>query len=132
LSSILKFIWRRTHESAVPHRAHDASETASGRVKRERPERVAESVDRMLRHLGAPTVSVAEQVAELWPSIVGSELAAQTRPGSLVDGLLTVEVTDGAAETHLKFSARQIARAYEEALGEGVITSLKMRRPRPS
>jgi len=96
------------------------------------PEQLGPSVERMLLHLGAPPMSVMEQIAELWPHIVGAELAERAVPGQVREGVLVVEVVDAATESLFKFSTTKIAAAFAEQLGDGVITQIKLRRSRRS
>lgn len=100
-------------------------------MKPDRPRPVGEAVEVMLRHLGAPPVEAAVRLEEVWPAVVGPALAAVTTPGQVVDGVLSVTTSDAAAVTELGFRARSIAAALADQLGEGVVTSLRVRRSAP-
>lgn len=64
-----------------------------------------------------------------WPAVVGPEVAAHTRPERLRDGELLLVADSTAWATQLRLLTPTVMRRLREALGAGVVTSLKVRGP---
>ena len=61
-----------------------------------------------------------------WPSVVGEQIAAHAAPTSLHDGVLTVEAESTAWATQLRMVQSQLLAKIAAAVGDGVVTSLKI------
>jgi predicted nucleic acid-binding Zn ribbon protein len=71
---------------------------------------------------GMPIATLASR----WPELVGERLAAATAPLSLEGGVLTVRASDGPWGAQAKFLADEIRAKADEALGGGVVTSVRV------
>lgn len=67
------------------------------------PARMGGALDRVVRHLGAPSVAALGALHDRWPELVGERLAAHTRPVAVRDGVLVVGVDDPAWATQVRF-----------------------------
>ena len=87
--------------------------------------------------LGSATVDLARQlgwttrVAEgsvfgQWAAVVGEQIADHATPSSLADGVLTVEAESTAWATQLRLVQAQVLAKIAAAVGDGVVTSLKI------
>jgi hypothetical protein len=66
---------------------------------------------------GMPVASLASR----WVQVVGDRLAAQTEPLALESGVLTVGALDGAWAAQVRFTADEVRRRANEALGTEAI-----------
>jgi predicted nucleic acid-binding Zn ribbon protein len=73
------------------------------------------------------SVRVAEgSVFGRWPGVVGEQIAAHASPTSLTDGVLTVSAESTAWATQLRMVQAQLLAKIAAAVGDGVVTSLKV------
>ncbi len=90
--------------------------------------------------LGAATRDVARgrgwstRVAEgavfgRWPGVVGQQIAAHATPTALRDGVLTISAETTAWATQLRMVQPQLLAKIAAAVGDGVVTSLKITGP---
>jgi predicted nucleic acid-binding Zn ribbon protein len=91
------------------------------------PTRVGDSVDRILRSLGAPSSTVLSRLFDDWAGVVGTAIASASRPVSLEGGRLVVAVSDGGWATQLRFMERDLLARVSEHVGDGVVTGLEVR-----
>jgi predicted nucleic acid-binding Zn ribbon protein len=61
-----------------------------------------------------------------WPGLVGEQIAAHASPTSLHDGVLTVSAESTAWATQLRMVQAQLLAKIAAAVGDGVVTSLKI------
>jgi predicted nucleic acid-binding Zn ribbon protein len=61
-----------------------------------------------------------------WPTVVGDQIAEHANPANLRDGVLTVEAESTAWATQLRLVQTQILAKIAAAVGDGVVTSLKI------
>jgi predicted nucleic acid-binding Zn ribbon protein len=61
-----------------------------------------------------------------WPMVVGEQIAEHANPSSLRDGVLTVMAESTAWATQLRMVQAQILAKIAAAVGDGVVTSLKI------
>lgn len=64
-----------------------------------------------------------------WPSVVGQEIADHATPVSLSDGILSVAAESTAWATQLRMMQAQLLAKIAAAVGNGVVTSLKITGP---
>lgn len=87
--------------------------------------------------LGSATSDVAKsrgwssRVAEgsvfgQWETVVGDQIAEHATPSALRDGVLTVEAESTAWATQLRMVQPQLLAKIAAAVGDGVVTSLKI------
>jgi predicted nucleic acid-binding Zn ribbon protein len=61
-----------------------------------------------------------------WPAVVGEQIAGHATPRSLNDGVLTVSAESTAWATQLRMVQAQLLAKIAAAVGDGVVTSLKI------
>jgi predicted nucleic acid-binding Zn ribbon protein len=64
-----------------------------------------------------------------WRSVVGEQIAAHAEPTSLNEGVLTVSAESTAWATQLRMVQAQLLAKIAAAVGDGVVTSLKITGP---
>ena len=91
------------------------------------PVKVGDSLDGVARRLGAPAASALGKLFSAWPEVVGEQIAAHSRPLSLVDGVLTVAVDQPGWATQLKYLGNDVVKRLGDSVGEGVVGRLEVR-----
>jgi hypothetical protein len=91
------------------------------------PRPVGESLDAVMRGLGAPEASGVHLVFDRWDEVVGEGLAARTRPLRIDGGRLVLAVDEPAIATHVRFLQGELLARLETLLGPGRVTSLDLR-----
>ena len=91
------------------------------------PRRVGESLDAVMRGLGAPEASGVHLVFDRWSEVVGEALAARTRPLRMDGGRLVLAVDEPAIATHVRFLQAELLARLEALLGPGRVTALDLR-----
>ncbi|GAB92757.1 DUF721 family protein [Gordonia rhizosphera] len=66
----------------------------------------------------------------LWDSIVGADIAAHANPTSLTDKVLHVQAESTAWATQLRYMQATILAKIAAAVGDGVVTSLRITGPK--
>jgi predicted nucleic acid-binding Zn ribbon protein len=61
-----------------------------------------------------------------WPTVVGEQIAEHANPASLREGVLTVEAESTAWATQLRMVQAQLLAKIAAAVGDGVVTSLRI------
>lgn len=61
-----------------------------------------------------------------WPGVVGEQIASHAAPTSLTDGVLTITAESTAWATQLRMVQAQLLAKIAAAVGDGVVTSLKI------
>ena len=73
------------------------------------------------------SIKVAEgSVFGQWRTVVGEQIAAHADPASLRDGVLTIEAESTAWATQLRMVQAQVLAKIAAAVGDGVVTSLRI------
>jgi predicted nucleic acid-binding Zn ribbon protein len=91
------------------------------------PRKIGETLDALTKRLGLAPPDSLSKVFAGWEGLVGDLLASHLRPVGLRDGVLTVEVTEPAWATQLKFLGDDLVRRVNEQVGAGTVTSLSVR-----
>ena len=91
------------------------------------PRPVRESLDAVMRGLGAPEASGVHLVFDQWSEVVGEALAARTRPLRMDGGRLVLAVDEPAIATHVRFLQAELLARLEALLGPGRVTALDLR-----
>lgn len=65
-----------------------------------------------------------------WESVVGEQIAEHANPASLTDGVLTIEAESTAWATQLRMVQAQVLAKIAAAVGDGVVTSLRIVGPK--
>jgi predicted nucleic acid-binding Zn ribbon protein len=61
-----------------------------------------------------------------WTTVVGEDIAAHAAPASLRDGVLTIEAESTAWATQLRMVQAQVLAKIAAAVGDGVVTSVRI------
>jgi len=64
-----------------------------------------------------------------WPSVVGAQIADHASPSALHDGVLSVTAESTAWATQLRMMQAQLLAKIAAAVGDGIVTSLKITGP---
>ncbi|WP_019932004.1 DUF721 family protein [Nocardia sp. BMG111209] len=64
-----------------------------------------------------------------WPTVVGEDIASHATPISLTDGVLSVQAESTAWATQLRMLQSQLLAKINAAVGQGVVTTLKISGP---
>ncbi|WP_050066808.1 MULTISPECIES: DUF721 family protein [unclassified Rhodococcus (in: high G+C Gram-positive bacteria)] len=64
-----------------------------------------------------------------WPQVVGEDISAHAEPVSLKDGVLSVSAESTAWATQLRLMQSQLLAKIAAAVGDGVVTSLRITGP---
>lgn len=85
------------------------------------------ALERVVRHLGAPSVDALDRLYGGWAGLVGPQLAAHTSPVSLKDGVLVIGVDDPAWSTQVRFLEASLLTRLEGELGSDAVHSVEVR-----
>jgi predicted nucleic acid-binding Zn ribbon protein len=88
---------------------------------------VKDSLEQVARRLGAPGATALTSVFGHWEEIVGPSVAAHSRPLTLRDGVLRVEVDEPGWATQLRFLAPDIVRRCGEVGTAGEVVSVEVK-----
>jgi hypothetical protein len=94
------------------------------------PPTLGDSLDRLVRNLGAPPISILSQLADRWPDVVGPALSSTTRPVELVNGVLTIACDDAAWAAQVGWMEAQIKQRFDDVFGPGQLLRLSVRTDR--
>ncbi len=91
------------------------------------PRPMAAGLERLVRHLGGPSVATVDTVFGDWDDLVGEQIAAHTAPVALRDGTLVVSVDDPAWATQLRFLEHDLLARMREVLGTDELRAMQVR-----
>ena len=91
------------------------------------PARVADSLNRLVRHLGGSSTDVNTSLVQRWPDLVGPNVGANSRPVRLKNGTLTVAVADPAWATQLRFLEATLVTRLQDELGADAVSTIEVR-----
>ena len=91
------------------------------------PVRLGETLERYLRFLGRPPVSITSQLAARWAEVVGPVMAANTRPIEVRDGTLVIGCDEAAWAAQIGWMERQILAQLRGLFGESDLTRVVSR-----
>ena len=83
-------------------------------------------LDRVVRHLGGPSVDALGALYQQWDELVGPRLSGHTRPVGLRGGVLVIGVTDPAWATQLRFLESTLLERLA-TLDGAPVTSIEVR-----
>lgn len=81
--------------------------------------------------MGAPGTDAVDLVFNQWSEVVGTVLAAQTRPAGLDGGRLVLTADDPAVVSHVRWLEPQLIERLDMLLGAGRVTGVDVRVTRP-
>ncbi|MDQ6927629.1 MAG: DUF721 domain-containing protein [Actinomycetota bacterium] len=88
---------------------------------------MAESLDRLTQGLGGPPSSNLSSLFDRWTDLVGAQVAAHTRPLSLVRGVLSIAVDEPGWATQLTYLENDLVARISTVLGTGQVTRIQVR-----
>ena len=91
------------------------------------PTKLGRTLERLVRNLGAPPISILGQMQDRWPDLVGPALSASTRPIELVDGVLAVGCDDAAIAAQIGWMEGQIKQRFDAVFGSAETDGLVRR-----
>ncbi|YAL83295.1 DUF721 domain-containing protein [Dermacoccaceae bacterium W4C1] len=114
--------------SAAPRRRKAGDLGRGSRSDREGrdPSPLADQMDRMLAERSWQVDVAAGSVMGRWPEIVGADIASHAAPVSFEAGVLTVRAESTAWATQLRWLTADLLARMAQAVGEGVVTDLKV------
>jgi len=96
------------------------------------PKEVGFGVDRVMKHLHAPTPTVVEGVFARWPELVGEVIADHTRPARITDGELVIEAESAAWVSELRWMSDEILHQIRTKLATDEVVSVSVVLAKPS
>jgi predicted nucleic acid-binding Zn ribbon protein len=99
------------------------------RRRRDDPEPLGAAIEGLIDARGWREPAAVASVFGRWAQIVGTDLAAHTRPESLADGELAVTADSTAWATQLRLLAAQLVRRLNAELGDGTVRQVRVRGP---
>jgi predicted nucleic acid-binding Zn ribbon protein len=91
------------------------------------PRPLGETVDRLVRSMGAPSASATRSIFADWAEIVGDQIADHARPHALRERTLVVAVSDPAWATQLRFLEADLLARIAAATGSDEVTAIEVR-----
>lgn len=91
------------------------------------PTPLGDALDRLVRNLGAPPISILSQLEDRWPDLVGPALSGPTRPVELVDRVLTIGCADAAWAAQVGWMEAQIKQRFEATFGMDLLDRVAVR-----
>ena len=92
---------------------------------------MSDTLERLVRSLGAPAAGVTTSIFADWADVVGEQVAAHCRPVTIRDRVLVVAVTDPGWATQLRFLEGEILTRITTATASDEVTRIEVR-VRPS
>ena len=86
-----------------------------------------ESLNRILRSLGAPPGGAFDRIQGLWPEWLGADLVDHCELVALRDGALVVRVDQPVFVTPLRWSEAQIVASCARDIGPDLVDRLTIR-----
>ncbi|AFM14836.1 putative RNA-binding protein containing Zn ribbon [Mycolicibacterium chubuense NBB4] len=93
------------------------------------PQLLGSATSELAKSRGWSTRVAEGAVFGRWRAVVGDQIAAHAEPTSLHEGVLTVAAESTAWATQLRMVQAQILAKIAAAVGDGVVTSLKITGP---
>lgn len=90
------------------------------------PRPLGESLAEVAADLNLDQPEVIAGVLNGWPGIVGEPVAAHTRPRTLRQGILTIEVDAPEWATQLRYLETELLRRIGRKVRPGVVTGLRL------
>ncbi len=107
----------------------DGAQISSARPDDRDPQKLTNTLGRLMRDQGWEVDVAVHGVMARWPSIVGPEMAEHCTPESYENTVLTVRTSSTAWATQLKLLAPDLVRRLNAELGEGTVTLVNVQGP---
>jgi Dna[CI] antecedent, DciA len=99
------------------------------RIRRDDPQPLGAAIGGLLSDHGWKEQAAVGSVFSNWQEIVGSDLAAHTRPDGFAEGELVIAADSTAWATQVRLLASTLIRRLNAELGEGTVKRVKVRGP---
>lgn len=96
-------------------------------MKRVEPESIGDVLRQTLESQGMTERLYETRAINLWPAIVGEEIACLTSRPMMHDGLMTVYVRNASLRQELNMSRSSLARIINDTLGREVVKDMRFR-----
>lgn len=96
-------------------------------MRRVEPETIGDVLRQTLQEQGMTGRLYETRAINLWPAIVGEEIAAFTSRPMIHEGLMTVHVRTAPLRQELNMSRSTLKRIINETLGRDVVTELRFK-----
>jgi hypothetical protein len=103
--------------------------TSGRRLRRDDPQPLGTAIGGLLSDQGWKEQAAVGSVFSNWQEIVGSDLAAHTRPDGFAEGELVIAADSTAWATQVRLLASMLVRRLNAELGEGTVKRVKVRGP---
>ena len=90
------------------------------------PKPLGSGVERVMKHLDAPTAGVVTSIFANWADIVGEVIAEHARPQRITNGVLVLEVDDPAWASEMEWLGEEIVRRVSLAVETEEISAVKV------
>jgi predicted nucleic acid-binding Zn ribbon protein len=90
------------------------------------PARLRELLEPQARRVGIESGVLVGRVWELWPDIVGPDVAAHAEPTSLRKSVLRVRTDSPAWSTELSYFADELRKRINDAVGSALVTEVRV------
>jgi predicted nucleic acid-binding Zn ribbon protein len=107
----------------------DGAQISSARPDDRDPQKLTNTLGRLMRDQGWEVDVAVHGVMARWPSIVGPEMAEHCTPESYENTVLTVRTSSTAWATQLKLLAPDLVRRLNTELGDGTVTQVNVQGP---
>lgn len=116
---------RTSSTKSVPARGSRRKWSGPGPDSRD-PQTLGSATSELAKSRGWSTRVAEGSVFGKWATVVGEQIAEHANPSALRDGVLTVEAESTAWATQLRMVQPQLLAKIAAAVGDGVVTSLKI------
>ena len=96
-------------------------------MKRTDPEKIGDVLRQTLSNSGLTDRLYETRAINLWPSVVGDEIAALSSRPMIFKRIMTVYVRNAALRQELNMSRASLVNIINETLGREVITDIRFR-----
>ena len=90
-------------------------------------EPIADTMGPLLEKLGLSRPDVVSRVTTDWTRLVDEPWSTQTRPVTLRNGELTLEVVSAGASSVLRYRTGELLKHLDDALGSGVVEVIRLK-----
>ena len=90
------------------------------------PKQIGAGVERVMKHLNAPTPEVIGLIFSDWDRLAGDVIGGHSRPQKIVDGVLYLEVDEPAWASELEWMSEDLLHRISDMAETVEITSIKV------
>jgi hypothetical protein len=94
------------------------------------PERLSDSLRRVLQGMGLESPERFEVLQAEWDALAGDQWSGRSRPLRLREGELVVEAESASLVSFLRYSVGDLQERIDNRLGPGVVESIRVQAPK--